>query len=132
MSKCGFWLVGRLTKDAEIKVVGDGIEVAQFSVAVDGYKKDEVSFFDCKWFKPSGLKAYLKKGKGFLMSGEMRQERWEKDGQQRSRIVLNVRSVDFVPGDSKQQDNNEGLPTGLAYRDPVQAPDLDSDLGTPY
>ena len=103
MAKSGFWIVGRLTRDAEVKTIPDGTEIARFAVAVDGYKKDDVSFFECQWFKPSGIKNYLKKGKGFLFSGELRQERWEKDGQARSKVVLNVRAVDFVPGDSKQE-----------------------------
>ena len=132
-------IVGRLTRDAELKYTSSGQPVCSFSVATSSRVKkqdqwvDESSFWDVDlWGKRAeSINQYLTKGKLVAVQGDMRQDRWEKDGQQRSKVVLNVRSVDFVPGDSKQHaEHDDGLPPGVAYRE--QQPDMDSELDAPF
>lgn len=43
---------------------------------------------------------YLEKGKQVCVSGSLQQERWETDGQQRSKIVVNAQSVQLLGGKS--------------------------------
>jgi single-strand DNA-binding protein len=93
--------LGNVTKDPEIKQVGEN-EVAKFSIAVNGYK-DSVEFFDCEWWKPNGALGYVSKGTPVLIEGELQTQRWEKDGQQRSKMVVKVRGIQLVGGKPKAE-----------------------------
>ena len=96
-------LVGRLTKDAELKFTNDGKGIASFSIAVNGYKKDESYFFNCKKWNAEKLAVHLTKGKQIAITGELRQERWEKDGQKHSMIVINVQTLQFLGTAGRQE-----------------------------
>jgi single-strand DNA-binding protein len=99
-------LVGRLTRDAEIRYTSGGMANSRFSLAVNRRTKkenewvDEVSFFDIIiWGKTAeGLTKYLLKGTQVAVAGELRQDRWEKDGQKQSRIVINAHTVQLLGG----------------------------------
>lgn len=56
-------LIGRLTKDAEIKTSGDK-SFAKFSLAVSRFKKDETDFINCTAFGKTAeiLEKYTHKG----------------------------------------------------------------------
>jgi single-strand DNA-binding protein len=88
--------LGNVTKDPDIRQF-DGGEVAKFSIAVNGYK-DSVEYFDVEWWKPNGALAYVAKGTPVLVEGELQTQRWEKDGQPRSRMVVKCRSLQLVGG----------------------------------
>lgn len=96
-----FTCVGNLTKDAESRMVGEN-EVSKFSVAVNGYK-DSVEYFDCEFWKPGKVVEYLTRGTQILVDGELQTQRWEKDGQPRSKIVVKVRRVQLLGGKKKEQ-----------------------------
>ena len=101
-------LVGRLTKNAEVKALPSGAEVAEMSIASNySVKKgdqwvDEVSYFDITKFKPGGLAKYLVKGKQIAVVGELQQQRWEKDGQKRSRVKIMARKLQLLGGNETQ------------------------------
>jgi single-strand DNA-binding protein len=71
-------LVGRLTRDAELKYTNSGLAVAKLSIAVNRRKRsgdnwtDEVSYFDITlWGKVAeSLNQYLQKGKQIAVDGE--------------------------------------------------------------
>ena len=106
-------LIGRLTHDAEMKFSGGGTAIISFSLAVNKRKrfgeqwKDEAQFFDCTFFGKGAesIEAWMKKGKQVAIQGELRQNRWEQDGQSRSKVVIVATSVQLLssPGDSKQE-----------------------------
>jgi single-strand DNA-binding protein len=89
-------LSGRLTRDAELKYTSGGQAVCKFSIAVNRRKKngdqwvDEPNFFDVVLWGRQGevLNQYLVKGKAVTVDGELRQDRWEQDGQNRSKIEI--------------------------------------------
>ena len=97
-------LTGRLTRDAEIKELASGSTVANFSVAVMRRVErgeewvDEASFFDCAFFGRSvaGLGPYLVRGKQVAIDGSLRLEKWEKDGQPRSKVSISCQSVQLL------------------------------------
>ena len=109
-------LIGRLTRDAELRYSSSGMAICKFSVAVNRRVKkndnwsDEASFFDCTVFGKTAesLKQYLTKGQQVCISGELVQNRWEKDGKQMSRVEINVNHVQLVGGKSEKQ--NADLP----------------------
>lgn len=102
-------IVGRLTRDAEVKALPSGVDVVEFSIASNYSVKrgddwaDEASFFDVTKFKPGGLSQYLTKGRQVFVSGELRQERWEKDGAKRSRVRIIAQAVQLAAGGEKAE-----------------------------
>lgn len=107
-------LVGRLTRDMELKSLNNGTAVGRFSIAVNKKFKDkeEVSFFDIVvWSKLAEvLNKYLAKGSQVIVSGELRQNRWEQDGQSRSKVEINASSVQMIGG--KQETSSPRSPGG--------------------
>jgi single-strand DNA-binding protein len=99
-------LVGRLTRDAELKYTANGQAVCKFSVAVNRRKKsgdqwvDEGNFFDVVLWGRQGesLNQYLVKGKMIGVDGELRQDRWEQDGQTRSRVEIVAANIQLLGG----------------------------------
>jgi single-strand DNA-binding protein len=99
-------LIGRLTRDAELKYTNSGMAVCKFSVAVNGRKKsgdqwvEEAHFFDVVLWGKSGeaINQYLIKGKQVAIEGELRQSRWEQEGQARSRVEIHANNVQLLGG----------------------------------
>ena len=99
-------LVGRVTRDAELKYTASGTPFAQFSIAVNRSVKkgdqwtEEASFFDLTLWdkKAEGLKPHLTKGQQVAVDGELRQERWEKDGQKFSKVQVVVETIQLLGG----------------------------------
>ena len=95
-------LSGRLVKDAEIKYTPSNMAIVTFSVVNNQKKKegdswvDEPSFFDATMFGKyaEAMKPSLLKGKQVFIEGELKQERWTKDGQTRSKIGIVVRNIE--------------------------------------
>lgn len=100
-------LIGRLTRDAELKYTGGGIAVCRFAIAVNKRRKqgeqwvDEASFFDIVLWGKSGesLNQYLVKSKQVAVEGELHQNRWEQDGQPRSKVEIMANNVQLLGGD---------------------------------
>jgi len=121
--------IGRLTKDAELRYTSGGLAISKFSIACNSRAKkgdqwiDEASFFEVSVFGKSAetLNQYLTKGKQIAVQGRMKQERWEKDGQNHSKIVINADSVQLLGGDKNTQGSGSD-----ARNSPSRAPESDS------
>ena len=119
------FLIGRLTRDMEIKYSNGGMAIGRFSLAVNRSKKtgdkweDEANFFDCTLFGKTAetMNQYLTKGKQVAVSGELRQSRWEQDGQSRSRVEIAVNSIQLLGG------KNEGQGAPAVAPVPADIPD---------
>jgi single-strand DNA-binding protein len=106
-------LIGRLTRDAELKYTNGGIAVCKFSIAVNRKKKngdqwvDEANFFDIVLWGRQGeaLNQYLQKGKQIGVDGELRQERWQQDGQNRSRVEITANNIQLLGGGNNGSSN---------------------------
>jgi single-strand DNA-binding protein len=97
-------MIGRLTKDIEVKHISTGTAVANFSIAnnriipmKDG-NKEKVSYFDCVvWGKQAEILAqYCKKGNRIAVEGKLDQQVWEKDGKKNYRIEILVDNFQFL------------------------------------
>lgn len=97
--------VGNITKDAESRMVGEA-EVAKYSVAING-RKDKVLFVDCDHWRVGGVLPYLTKGTSVLVEGELEQQSWEKDGQKKSKMVLQVQRLQLLGGRSQKSEADE-------------------------
>ncbi|MDR3114895.1 MAG: single-stranded DNA-binding protein [Treponema sp.] len=99
-------LIGRLTRDAELKYTTNGQAVCKFSIAVNRRRKngeqwvDEANFFDVVLWGRQGesLNQYLVKGKLVGVDGELRQDRWEQDGQNRSKVEIVANNLQLLGG----------------------------------
>lgn len=110
------FLVGRLTRDADLRFTNSGTPVGKFSIAVNRSRKngdkwdEEVNYFDIVlWGKiAEALSKYLLKGKQIAVEGELRQSRWEQDGQSRSRVEIHASNIQLLGGSSGggQSNNN--------------------------
>lgn len=101
-------LVGRWTRDTEIKMSGNGTEILNGSLAVnDPYRKDHTDFVDVTAFKQLALNTnqYTGKGSKVLVGGKLQQQRWEKDGQKRSKHVVIANQIVFLDDKSSKKDN---------------------------
>ncbi|MCX8070315.1 MAG: single-stranded DNA-binding protein [Thermodesulfovibrionales bacterium] len=97
-------LIGRLTRDPEIRYAPSGLPVASFGLAVntrskqaDEYK-DEVLFIDCVVFgkQAESCGQYLNKGNLTLVEGRLRERKWEYEGQKKSKMEVIANSVRFL------------------------------------
>ena len=99
-------LVGRLTRDAELKYTANGQAVCKFSIAVNRRRKngdqweDEANYFDVVLWGRQGesLNQYLLKGKSVGVDGELRQDRWQQDGQNRSKVEIVANNIQLLGG----------------------------------
>lgn len=113
-------ILGRLTRDVETKFTASEMAIANFSIAVDGRRKDdESSFFDCTAFGKTAeaIAKWFSKGKPIILQYRLQQERWEKDGQKRSKVSLIVEGFSFIP---KTNDDAPAAASDLASQQ-VQA-----------
>ena len=114
-------ITGRITNDLEIKAVGSGVEVCNFSVAVDRRRKDadgnkQTDFFDCTVFGKSAafLTKYFHKGDGINIEGRMESRVWEdKDGKKRKNWAIMCENVEFPHGKKSGESNQSGPFTEL-------------------
>lgn len=133
-------IVGRLTRDSELRYTQSGNGILHFSIAVNRRKRtadnswqDEASFFDCAMFgkNTQTMAGYLKKGRQVSIVGELRQDRWgqQDSGQQRSRVEIVVNSLQLLGGGDRGQQGMGG--GGYQNRDSQAAPASESRQSAP-
>lgn len=114
---------GRLARDPEIKTTQSGIAVANFTVCwSDRYKETETKLFVfCRAWRGTAefIEKYFKKGQEIAVEGRLITEEWEKDGEKKSRVVLDVRGVHFCG----KRDDSQGAASEPAGSQPVQVDD---------
>ena len=100
-------IMGRITKDIELRRTPAGVAVASFTVAVDRDFKDsngqkETDFIDCVAWRQTGefVERNFSKGKMIVVSGRLQIRGWtDKDGNKRRNAEIVAENVYF--GDSK-------------------------------
>ena len=106
-------IMGRLTRDPELRRTGSGIAVASFTVAVDrdfggrdGGEK-ETDFIDCVAWRQTGefVSKYFTKGRMIVVSGRLQIRSWnDKDGNKRRTAEVVADNCYF--GDSKRDEGS--------------------------
>ena len=99
-------IVGRLTRDPELRHLPSGTAVLQLGVAVNGRQKDDAgnwidkpNFFDVKVFgnQAEMLAQHLSKGRRIGVDGRLDWSSWEaQDGSKRSKVEIVAQSVQFL------------------------------------
>lgn len=103
--------MGRLTKDPEVRYSQDGKAIANFSLAVDRFgKNDKADFFNCTAFGKQGefVEKYLKKGTKVLLSGRIQNDSYtNRDGQKVYTTQVIVDEIEFAESKEKAQPKEE-------------------------
>lgn len=115
-------LMGRLTRDPELRRTGSGVAVASFTIAVDrdiadkqsGEKKTD--FIDCVAWRQTGefISKYFTKGRMIVVDGRLEMRDWtDKDGNKRRSAEVIVANAYF--GDSKREGDSGASFGGNTY-----------------
>lgn len=96
-------LMGRLTRDPEVRTTTTGKTITSFSIAVDrGGQEDQADFFDVTAWEKLGelVSQYLSKGRRCLVQGRLRQDSWDdkETGKKRSKVEVVATDVTFLDG----------------------------------
>lgn len=96
-------LMGRLTRDPEMRTTTTGKSIASFGLAVDrNTQDDQADFFDITAWEKLGELAnqYLSKGRRCLVQGRLRQDSWDdkETGKKRSRVEVVATDITFLDG----------------------------------
>jgi single-strand DNA-binding protein len=122
-------LIGRLTRDPEVRVFANGGKVANIGFAVNNRRKnqqtgeweDEPVFIDIKAFnRETGRKLadtveqYMRKGAQFYIEGRLTFEQWTgQDGQKQSKLKVIMEDFQFL---EPRADGGAGPRSGGAPR----------------
>jgi single-strand DNA-binding protein len=133
-------LIGRLTRDPEVRVFANGGKVAKFGFAVNNKRKnpqtgqweDDPVFLDVDAFnrgdfgkKADVVEQHLRKGNQVFIEGHLQLDQWTgQDGQKRSKIKVVLDNLEFL------EPRVEGGPRPLspARRPTDQAPGPDDSF----
>ena len=115
-------IMGRLTRDPELRRTGSGVAVASFRVAVDrdfapkdgGERKAD--FIDCVAWRQTGefVSKYFAKGRMIVVDGRLEMRDWtDKDGNKRTSAEVVVANAYF--GDSKRDSDGGSYAGNSSY-----------------
>ena len=127
-------LIGRLTRDPELRKISDELSVTTFTLAVDNYtskNKDQktTSFIPIKaWNNQANLICkYVHKGSLIGIDGHILQHNYErKDGIKTSFIEVIVENIQFL--DKKNNENVDNNKIGNNNNNDNENQDIDNDL----
>lgn len=146
------FLIGRLTKDPEVKVTANGRKVAAFSIAVSNGKDSQgnelVQYFNCNaWEKLADVcENYIPKGTKICIIGKLQNKSWERaDGTKAYATDVLCNEIEILQrtstgGESQPEGGHEmpEEPKKVAKPKPVQAPEIpeidieDLDVNMPF
>ena len=127
-------VIGRLTKDAEVRYLQNGKAIGNFTVASSsGYgDKKKTHFFNCVLWGDRAEKSaqYLVKGTPLTAFGELDLREYDKkDGTKGYSLDVNVSNFEFQG--KANNTNTDSVPTPPTKKDqtaPVHVDDFDDDI----
>jgi single-strand DNA-binding protein len=121
------FLIGRLTRDPELRTTGSGISVCTFTLAVnrrfansDG--KREADFISVVVWRglADNCAKYLRKGSQAAVAGSLQVRTYDKDGQKRYVTEVVAEDVEFLGSSSSSQDRESGYDNPYSDISPVE------------
>ena len=124
------FLMGRLTRDPELRYTTSGMAIARLGLAVNRSwrsqdsreLKEETTFIDVDAFgkQAETLGQYLKKGRPIYVEGRLKLDSWEdkQSGQKRTRLGVVLESFQFIDGGGRDSggddygDSHDSGPSG--------------------
>ena len=115
------FLIGRTTKDVELRVTQTGKPVASFSLAVDRRtKQDGADFFDCVAWNGTAeaMDKYVRKGSKIAVTGRLQTRNYKnRDGVTIYKTEVVAEEVDFLDTRSAAEATPEPRPAEFAETD---------------
>jgi single-strand DNA-binding protein len=112
-------LLGRLTKDVELKQTPNGVSVVNFTIAVNRrFDKEQADFINCiAWRNTAEFVAkYFSKGSSIAVVGSIQTGSYEKEGQKVYTTDVNVEEVYFA-GSKASNESGASEGAGNAQQD---------------
>jgi single-strand DNA-binding protein len=135
-------LVGRLTRDPELKHLPSGTAVLEMGLAVNGRRQDESgnwvdkpNFFDVKVFgnQAESLSRNLVKGRRIGVDGRLDWSSWDaQDGTKRSKVEVIAQSVQFLDSKFEGEGGGQFVPAGAAQSSSDDFPAAAADDDIPF
>lgn len=103
-------LIGRLTKDPELKFGQSGKAYSRFSLAVARpHSKGEADFINCVAFGKTAeaIGEYLKKGGKVGISGRLQMNKYEVNGEKRTTYDVVIETIEFLENKNKDVEITE-------------------------
>ena len=135
-------LVGRLTRDPELRHLPSGSPVLQLGLAVNGRQQDEAgnwvdkpNFFDVKVYgnQAEMLSQHLSKGRRIGIDGRLDWRSWEaQDGSKRSKVDVVAQSVQFLDSRMEGEAGAQYVPAGAAASSGDDFPPSPADDDIPF
>ena len=123
-------IMGRLTKDVELRYTQQGTPVASFTLAVDrDFSKGETDFINVVAWRNTAEFAskYFSKGRMAVVAGRLQMRDWtDKDGNKRTSAEVVADHIYF--GDSKKEVDSDGKPAGQGVFVPYDEPEDNGEL----
>lgn len=111
-------LMGRLTREPEVRFTPQGTAVAELGIAVNRVwydqnrnKQEETTFVDVTaWDKQAQtIQKYLRKGSPIYVEGRLHLSTWEtKEGEKRSKLRVRLENFQFLDSQSSRGSFDEG------------------------
>lgn len=103
-------IIGRVTRDAEVRNLSNNKSVVSFSVAVNhdykdknGTKVTQTEFFDCAYWFSTGITQYLTKGSLVELAGRVSARAWMgNDGQPKAGLNFNTTDITLHGGNKPE------------------------------
>lgn len=124
-------IIGRVTRDPELRALPSGSNVANFSLATNRVWKDKdqkqqeaTEFHNCVAFgkQAETLAQYVKKGQLLYVEGRLQTQSWEKDGVKHYKTEIVVEQFQFgpkaanaAPADTPEYPEEELNPEDIPY-----------------
>lgn len=126
-------LIGRLTRDVELKKTASDISFANFSLAIDKpYNKEkdhpEAVFVNCNVWRNRAdfLAKYFGKGDKVAIEGYLDDNVWtDKDGREHKDKIVIVDDIEFVERKSNKSAENDSAKTESSARSDIEEEDED-------
>lgn len=101
---------GNVARDPECRYFENGNMVANFTIAVSGRNDEETLWLPVAvWGKRAQTIAdYVKKGSKLIVTGELREEKWTKDGEEKKKISLSCQNFVFIDSAKKGEKGGGG------------------------
>lgn len=131
-------LIGRLTRDPELKFGQSGKAYSRFSLAVDRpFQKGEADFINCVAFGKTAelIGEYLRKGRKVAVNGRLQMNRYEVNGEKKTTYDVLVESMEFIEGKGNETSYPQPKstpPTPSAKSDAFEAPSSFDDDEFPF
>jgi single-strand DNA-binding protein len=114
-------IVGRLTRDPELRALPSGVNVSSLRVAcnssrreTDGSYTERPNFFDVSIYGASAesVSRYMRKGSRVALDGRLEWREWETDNQKRQAVSIVADTIQFLEGPGERAEDGGGEDDG--------------------